>query len=167
MTATIVIPQLTVAGAPVGKDADVDSGACWAGMFDSPDASNQYPFVQIYNPAGSGKRIYVDRAIARCIPQEETGLIWNNSPIGNLKTNILPYNLKNGSQAGYIAQIYTGTSTNQVLYPFVDLQEDDASNSFRAFEQPYPIILDPGSGLVIMAYSAGTQLLGGFYWREY
>lgn len=167
MVATVIVPQLTVAGAPVGKDADVDSGVCWAGMFDSSVTSGQYPFIQIYNPLDSGKRIYLDKVIARCVPHEEVGLVWNNNPIGNLMTAILPYNLKNGSQTGYIAQIYTGTTETQILYPFVDLQEDTEGSCFRAFEQRYPAILDPGSGQVIIAYSASAQLLGGFYWREY
>lgn len=148
------------------SDTEVAAGVCWAGMFDGPQSATQHSFIQIYNPPGSSKRIFVDKTITRCLPQQEVGLVWVNSSLGNLKTDILPYNLKNGVQTGYSAQIRTGLQTSEILYPFTDVQEDITGGCFREFPQAYPCILDAGSGLVVIGYSLNTQLLAGFYWRE-
>lgn len=144
-------------------DDEVDSGACWAITVATNAITNKYSYIQIWNPANSNKRIYLDDTIARSIPDQEMGLVWTPSALGQL-ININVYNMKNGVQSGSVAEIRIGNSAEQLLYPFVDFQFHD--QRFARVPVRRSPIIDPGHGIALTDYATFVELIAGFFWRE-
>lgn len=122
----------------------------------------QASFIQLFNPGGSGKLLYVDEA--ECGPLTATDrvqLFSHNAAIGALVTQGINRNLGGAAGVGALRSGTTGALPGTVMRQGVQLVNSIYNHPVKA-----PYVLNPGFGLHFASFTVNTALLGNFAWRE-
>jgi hypothetical protein len=160
---------LTAAGAPQGTDKESSDGRVFS-MFQSDGAAagiNQA--VQLFNPNGSGKRIYIDETFvytnaASQVQYKPSGATALNGNGINAPQNFIQ------SGAASIAQVRFGNGVAPPgTTPFdQDATPDNLTNlKYVRRLWPRPFILDPNQGFHIHNTTQNQGMSAGFRWREF
>lgn len=134
-------------------------------LFGGPDAyeAAKYPYVQLWNPAASGKNLIITRVEAAC---SAAGDVFFYSQTTALATN-QPSRLQNALAAGAVgvAQLRVGPSATFPAPSFWRPQMVPANTPVTLFSES-PLILPPGNGWVIASNQLASRLVGYFSWFE-
>lgn len=163
-------PKLTQStAAPVGLDALVDNGFCFCGNVERAAVAAEYPHLQLFNPAANTKTLYVDAIVASQGLAGVLALKTYDTALTTLVAASAVINAKMGSSAG-TAELRTDSLAAQVT-------DSNIQNNIQAlvcaaeapqyFVLPYPIILQPGKGIVVLPAAVNQSLYASFRWREY
>lgn len=166
-----VLDQLqSVSGSYRNQDADVPNNrAFFRGDLQLAVAA-QYPHVQLFNPAASGKVVLVDQIDA-----------WVSLPalscrIGAFNTALATligtgFNLNQGAAAAVgVLRRESNVAQLGTLWGYFDISTG-VTGGYHMHKpgRPLsrPILLDAGEGLVVVGDAVNMQLLAGFWWREF
>ena len=157
----------TVAGAPQGLDLITSTAHAFAGWQNAGALAGNQSVVGITNPAGSGKRIYVDSygGLVSAVQQVQVfldtdvkvgaGALWQSKLAGGA-AGIGRMRFGNGNG------LFAGAIMDEMILPAPP----------GLFEVPLrepkpPYILDPGTGLYLATSGLNTVLNAKFQGREY
>jgi len=144
-----------------GDDETADGEAFYSGSPAGPVAG-QVSLVQLFNPAGSGKIVYVDAIDAGdSTATDRIELRENAAALGGLINTGIN---KNGGGAVGVAQLRAGASAapgGTVVH-----SKNCIINEMREFGQKAPIRLPEGRGVFVVSFTANHLFLGNFQWRE-
>jgi hypothetical protein len=153
------LPEL----ARAADEKDVIAGEVFSAGEEHSGRSGEYLFFQLFNPAGSGRLVLLDRAVITPDSDILVGLrTWStDGPVGDL---IPPCNLliggagpKAGMRCGYYAKVRGGQHGFYKLHggaPYT-LRTDGPLAALR-----------PGKGVVVFMESAGVGATCNFEWTE-
>jgi hypothetical protein len=158
---------ITATGAPQGLDKTVSNGNAFRVMGTIGAVAAQNGFLQLFNPGGSGKRVYVDAFFVDQLAAPsviayafDTGAMVND--LGAALNNLA---------GGAASTAHLRSSTNAgfpgTMGASVDWSQQAAANTFALFVLPTPLIIDQGNGVNLRNTTQNQLLNGGFYFREY
>lgn len=158
-------PKLTQsAAAPVGLDALVYNGFCFFGNIGLVAVAAAYPHIQLLNPAGNTKTIYVD---AIRTSQSVSGIqyaVTYDTPLAAL-AGTGGGSARLGGAPG-TAQIRTESPASLLVGMHIQSLAC-AQNTPQEIVLPHPIILEAGKGVVLQASPVNQNFYASFRWREY
>jgi hypothetical protein len=159
------VPPITLSGSPVGPDLEVVD-AQWFDWVDVPAAAaGQTSFIQLFNQAGSGKRVYVYEVwvVASGIT---TGLnIEQHAAAIGAVSGTVPVN-KFGGGAATAVQARDG-SIAAVGGVVIRNTPNLAAGGTYVYAPPRPWVFDPGHGISLANVGVANQsFIGGFAWKE-
>lgn len=140
------------------------SGVSFLGVGGTGAVAAQYSHAQIWNPAGSGKTLFVESlslstSIAQAISlRRSTAALANAS---NLAMNKLV-----GSAIGVGVIRYENNTVPQFAGVSVGGSYTLAAGVVGAFPFREPVVIAPGAGIVLIAGSVNTDLTANFEWFE-
>lgn len=153
-----------LSSSPIGYDALTNNNFCHAGAATQGAVASEFSHIQILNPAGSGKILYVDNLMASVGAASHIDLLRYDTA---LTTAVAARSLKIGGAAG-IGQVRTQTFTTLVGTGDLIAQIRMAADApFDIFKYQSPIIIAPGEGIVARCRLANTGLSINGIWREY
>ncbi len=139
-----------------GTNATLANVAFIGGTVQPASGATQLSQVQLFNPVGSGVRIFVFRVRARS--SGGTVVYGDTTPLATLTTDATN-KLANATSASPTAEVRRGTDTvprggskNEALVEIINTE--------------IPIILDPGFGINIEGTTANQETGGLFEWVE-
>ena len=141
---------------------------CLTNLAAAAPAGN-YPRLQLWNPAGSGKRLVVE-SLSLVVPtgggySTSTNVVWMNTMA--LTSAPTQPQSKNPAVGVAVAQIQSDTPNTIASFASDVLYQLDAnSSSVFPFVPKEPLIVPPGWGLTCGGPTAATNLAIGFEWYE-
>lgn len=144
-----------------GDDETADGEAFHANSSAGAVAA-QVAFVQLFNPAASGKILYIDAFdVGDGTAADRIEMRQHNAAIGALiNTGV---NKNDGGAAG-VAQFRAGASAapgGTVIRNFIVAVNTELRVSLKA-----PIRLTEGRGISLISFTVNHAIIGGFEWRE-
>lgn len=157
-------PKLTQsAAAPVGIDALVTNGVCFAGNVARAAVAAEYPHVQLFNPAASGKTLYIDGLV---MSKGTSGAIY----VGRYDTALITLSGNGVNQefggAASVAELRSASLAAITI-------GDQIQSLYCGASVPYelvviaPFIVPPGFGMLLTVSVVNQDLYASFRWREY
>lgn len=143
-----------------GGKARTLAGIAFGGVSYSQALAGQISHVQLWNPAGSGKNLFVEQVYAQFTGVSSAQFVQHNAPLSVLSA-LQPASKMLGA-AGSVAKLYVQQSAASIgaVNPVVTL---GAGNIFQPKE---PIVIPPGYGLVVRKALVNEDIQGGFEWFE-
>lgn len=160
-------PKLTQSAAnPVGLDALTANNFCFAGAVNRLAVAAEYPHVQLLNPVGSGRDVYIDTVYVSAtnagtvaIRRYDTALITAPAVGQSINKNI-------GGAAGSAELRSESAATILAAAPSLSELVVAASATLR-IDVTAPIRLSPGEGVLVVIGVVNTSLYANIAWREY
>jgi len=167
-TVAVTSNPVTVAGLPQGQDKDTSLGVVFS-MFQADGAAvGINSAVQLMNPIGSGKRIYLDESgvysnvANRQFQQKISSTALNGNGVN------APVNQLAGSGVASIAQVRFSNGVAPPAATAFDQDTNAVALVYQRRAQPTrPIILDPGQGFFYLNTTQNEGMSAVFKWREY
>lgn len=145
-----------------GEVANVKAGRCFVKSSGVGAVAGQYPHVQIYNPAGSGKNVILSKVTVFSAASIRFSLMRYNTPLATL------------SGAGYAKKASMPDAAavvrmeNNVARLGVPVANFAIGAPETAVEVPFaePFIIEQGGGLVISDWAVNHEIYATFQWSE-
>lgn len=144
-----------------GEVSRVLAGKCFAGYSVCAAVAGQYSHCILYNPAGSGKNLILDRA-AMLMPTAGTVGLSVVSALLAVAANNTANKLVN--TGGRVGDLRAGTFASAQGNPFFNLTIP--ANESREFAFSEPFVIPPTYGLAAYGMTANIQLTANWQWKE-
>lgn len=161
-------PKLTQSAAgPVGADALSANGYGFFGAIQRIAVAAEYSAIQIKNPAGSGKVLFVDRVAIAAGAACTVNFFHRNADLTELAVYL--QNKNNGAAAGLSQLRRQTTPTASLFASALGCWKSKISSSADGVEVKFepPIRLEAGEGFVVEADQTNVSLDAAFEAREY
>jgi hypothetical protein len=142
-------------------------GKLCAGGLEQAAVALERPFVQLFNPVGSGVLLVVHYAKFESTTTQQIQVGLSRTPATTNPAGAAgPRDLRGVAigSLGVVGQMRSQTST--LAQPAFYLIYDHVHVNFEPGFLPFPIILDPGSGLLISGTTNATNMRASFAWTE-
>lgn len=137
-----------------GELSRVKSGSCFLVVAGLTAGAGQYPQLQIFNPAGSGKNVIINSVVAGCT---SAGLIYGNYGIVQLANLVGP--AKNKRLGGAVSASELRYEANAVLVASTAISfVNAAANDSREMKFSEPLLLPPGYGFGMYSNNLAVNL---------
>ncbi|MFQ6006122.1 MAG: hypothetical protein ACE5OQ_11525 [Woeseia sp.] len=149
------------AGAFRGRDFAVSQNRCFVGRVVQTAVAGQFSRCQIFNPAGSGITLILDRIVVSYSSQVNFSIEHYDT---ELTTDVGAWLSKalGGAAGACHLRRDTGTANQGTMLEFYYR----SANNPEQIEYKYPYMLDAGEGLHVERAVANTELDVNFYGRE-
>lgn len=125
----------------------------------------QYSCTQLWNPAGSGKRLIVESLQVVAVAAPVTAqLLFMNTLLGGSTINQYGQSKLAGGAASAAAAYGVSTASSASSTPFMTLSAATYSSPVVKLAEPF--ILQPGWGLTLWGASVNTTMGANFEWYE-
>lgn len=138
------------------------SGAAFAGANRTSAAAGQYPHVQLWNPAGSGKRAVVSEIGMDASIASDIGVRWSTAPLAALAST--PNGVSKIAGGAVSACEVRAEANAAVLGTTFYGVAADAKHMIHKLTEP--VILLPGYGLIVVCVTLATAVRGNFQFYE-
>lgn len=138
------------------------SGLAFIGTDVCSAAAAQYPHVQLWNPAESGKNVYVPAfSVSVAVAQ----VVNVGSLTTGITTTAADFGPKLFGAAAGVASVRSQSIGTIVITKKINGMFIAANGSYD-FQLREPIVLGPGVGLVLVGGTVNTTITGNFEWFE-
>lgn len=174
--ATAQAVTVQIAGGGVGSDrivgevAVIEGGAtrtkagqAFAGANKTAAAAGQYPHVQLWNPAASGKRVIVSEIGIDTSVAGDVAVRWSNAALAALATNPNGVSKMLGG-GGSAAEVRA--EANAAILGAGQLYGIAAATTHIIHKLTEPMIINPGYGVIVVAVTVATSVRGNFQFYE-
>lgn len=131
------------------------------GQFLVGAVASQASYVQLFNPGGSGKSVYVDTVIARSAANLACSLWTHNAQVINLQGNGLSRVVGGAASAAQIR-----SDANSIIPGTKALSISTGQDGCYLLSFEEPIIIPPGFGVHLASEVVNTAITCSFEWRE-
>lgn len=150
-----------------GEKARTMAGGNYYGQPYTANVAGQYPFVQLYNPVGSGKNLIVQDVMTQSGNLVGGNMYMTNAaPWANDLSSVRIQNKKGGAPVG-AAQVRMKTSATYETFP-LGLMNGLAMQAGVLLQLNIKgsIVVPPGYGLCVVATLVNVDLGANFQWYE-
>lgn len=146
-----------------GELARVKAGACFIGPVNQAGVAGQYSYTELWNPAGSGKNLILNKISAQCLTAAVSLYVArHNAALATLAGNGISKITSGGTGA---AELRAGTNAVLVGAPMGYFAIAAASDS-KDFDFSEPLIIQPGAGVLVNTLLFNVNLSATFQWIE-
>jgi hypothetical protein len=147
-----------------GGRARVDAGIAFAATAGLNPGAGNYAFLQLWNPAGSGKRLVVDQ-MAVSLSVAGSAVIFPGA--GPLTTLVSTLSNKKAGAANGVGEVRTQSSAISSVFPQGTWQGIGSQvGSYTTWKPTHPIVVLPGWGVLVQASATNVGAQANFEWFE-
>lgn len=147
------------------KDRESLNGEGFSGGASKSGASGEYSHIQLFNPAGSGKRLIVDLAVVSYHNGSSPATCFLRNYNTILTDSVTIDTKKNGAGSGVGILKTQSSATNLGIAKLEKIVPIDGNVATQFIERG-PHILNEGEGLVLILGVVFKFHLANFEWRE-
>lgn len=149
-----------------GGRARVDANVAYSAAANIAAPASNYPYGQLWNPVGSGRRIVVNQASVSLAATGGASLYWGTAQFPT-DVSAAAIASKKSQAAAATGQLRTTIGTAQPAYPYGQLQGLGGTPGLYSVWKPTePVIVMPGFGLNVVGGVIATGMAVNFEWFE-
>ncbi|AXS79858.1 hypothetical protein [Dechloromonas sp. HYN0024] len=148
-----------------GELVRVKSNACFIGAASNAGAAGNYSMTQLWNPAGSGKNLILNKVSLYTVTAAPTGvgLARHNAALATLQGNGTTKFI--GAGTASVGEL-RNTNAAAIIGTTIGAFSISLANESKDFPFSEPVAIQPGNGIIMWSASLNNNLQTTFQWNE-